>query len=62
MRGGGIGELAGKRQLRNVTGQNWSSMAPNGVEVLGLYRKRSGAMSFEHGAKSERRSVFDTAT
>jgi hypothetical protein len=31
-------------------------------KVLGLYRKRSGAMSFEHGAKSERRSVFDTAT
>jgi len=31
-------------------------------KVLGLYRKRSGAMSFEHGAKSEGRSVFDRAT
>jgi hypothetical protein len=33
----------------------------NGRQVLGLYRKRSGAMSFEHDAKSERRSAFDTA-
>ncbi len=31
-------------------------------KVLGLYRKRSGARSFEQEAKSERRSVFDTAT
>ena len=31
-------------------------------QVLGLYRKRSGAMRFEHDAKSERRSVFDRAT
>jgi hypothetical protein len=40
-----------------------SPVAPSRArEVLGLYRKRSGAMSFEHDAKSERRSVFDRAT
>jgi hypothetical protein len=38
------------------------STPPKLMEVLGLYRKRSGAMSFEHEAKSECRSVFDRAT
>ena len=31
-------------------------------KVLGLYRKRSGEMSFEQGTNVERRSVFDRAT